>query len=77
MKGCSAPPARWWYADRGFVQEEGRPGQGTYRIARNTLELIYTDGRKKRINFHLDPSASRNGPVDHFIVNTWVFVKTG
>jgi hypothetical protein len=64
----------WWWAGRGLTEASFPPGNGRYRIARNSLVLLYDDGRKVRANFHLaDPAAGDD--VAGFLVSTRRFVK--
>jgi len=45
---------RWWAGSYFWVLESSpEPGKGKWRVERNTLELIYNDGRKRRFGFHL------------------------
>jgi len=66
----------WWRPRkyRKFQEAEAVPGKGKYRISQNSLELIYEDGRKRRVNFSLPKDATREKP-DTFVINTWVFVR--
>jgi hypothetical protein len=64
----------WWWADRGMLSASFPPGRGTYRVANNSLVLLYSDGRKLRANFHLDDQATRDN-VTLFLVSTRRFVK--
>lgn len=64
----------WWWADRGLVDAEFRPGQGTYRVVSNSLVLLYADGRKMRANFHLADQAAKDN-VTGFLISTRRFVK--
>jgi hypothetical protein len=64
----------WWWADRGLVPAEFPPGNGTYRVANNSLVLLYADGRKVRANFHLDDQATKDD-VTGFLISTRRFVK--
>jgi len=64
----------WWWADRGLVPAEFPPGKGTYRVANNSLVLLYADGRKVRANFHLGDGVTKDD-VTLFLVNTRLFVK--
>ncbi len=64
----------WWWADRGLVDAEFSPGRGTYRLADNSLILIYDDGRKFRANFQLMDTAARDN-VTGFLISTRRFVK--
>ena len=66
----------WWWADRGLVDAEFAPGRGTYRVAGNSLVLLYADGRKFRANFHLADQAARSN-VTEFVISTRRFVKLG
>lgn len=52
--------------------DDGAPGRGTYRIAKYTLELTYSNGRVKRTSFLLDPEMSKTA-VTEFFLNTWKF----
>jgi hypothetical protein len=64
----------WWWADRGFVDAELPPGRGAYHVASNSLALLYDDGRKLRVNFHLADEVSRDD-VTAFLINTWRYVR--
>jgi hypothetical protein len=64
----------WWWADRGLVNAEFRPGKGTYRVVSNSLVLLYADGRKVRANFHLEDHGNKDNVAD-FIISTRRFVK--
>ena len=64
----------WWWADRGLVDAKFPPGNGTYRVAHNSLVLRYADGRKLRANFHLGDRVTKDD-VTLFVVNTRRFVK--
>ena len=64
----------WWWADQGLVDAEFPPGKGTYRVAHNSLILLYSDGRKIRANFHLAFEATKDD-VTGFLTNTRWFVK--
>ena len=64
----------WWSERGGYVDDDGVPGRGTYRITRYSLELKYSDGRFKRMTFNLEPGASRQD-VQRFILNAWTFVR--
>ena len=64
----------WWWADRGLVDAHFPPGKGTYRIAHNSLVLLYADGRKMRANFHLADQETRDN-VTGFLISTRRFVK--
>jgi hypothetical protein len=55
--------------------DDGAPGRGTYRIANNTLELNYSNGRTKRTSFLLDPEKSK-ADVAQFQLNTYTFART-
>jgi hypothetical protein len=45
---------RWWCGSYYWLQDsEAEPGKGTWRVEKNTLELIYEDGRKRRFGFHI------------------------
>lgn len=45
---------RWWCGDWYWLVEQGaEPGKGKWTIRENTLELVYTDGRKLRYGFHV------------------------
>jgi hypothetical protein len=45
---------RWWCAENYWLLEhEPEPGKGKWRAEKNTLELIYEDGRKRRFGFHM------------------------
>lgn len=64
----------WWWADRGFVDAQFRPGRGAYHLARNSLVLLYDDGRRLRANFHLAFDATKDN-VTGFLTNARWFVK--
>ena len=64
----------WWWADRGLVDAKFPPGNGTYRVAHNSLILLYADGRRIRANFHLAFEATKDD-VTGFLTNTRWFVK--
>jgi hypothetical protein len=64
----------WWWADRGLVDAEFSPGRGTYRLADNSLVLVYDDGRKYRANFHLIDGASKD-EVTGFLISTRRFIR--
>jgi len=66
----------WWWADRGLVEAKFAPGRGTYRLAGNSLVLLYADGRKVRANFHLEDRAAKES-VAVFVISTRRFVKVG
>lgn len=66
----------WWWADRGLADAEFAPGRGTYRLANNSLILLYADGRKVRANFHVEDPATK-GNVAGFVISTRRFVKIG
>jgi hypothetical protein len=55
--------------------DDGAPGRGTYRIANNTLELNYSNGRTKRTSFLIDPGKSKTD-VPQFLLNTYSFART-
>jgi hypothetical protein len=55
--------------------DDGAPGRGTYRIANNTLELNYSNGRTKRTSFLRDPERSK-ADVTQFQLNTYTFART-
>jgi hypothetical protein len=63
-----------WSEREGYIEDDGRPGQGTYRIIRYSLELKYKDGRFKRITFNVDPGTPKVD-VRKFILNTWAFIR--
>lgn len=65
----------WWWARRGYVEATFRPGNGTYRLASNSLVMLYADGRKLRANFHLADDATRDD-AKAFLINTWRYVRT-
>ena len=50
-------------------EDDGRPGTGTYRLAQNTLELRYSDGRVKRFAFTALPEQLRSQPIRTFKIN--------
>jgi hypothetical protein len=64
----------WWWADRDLVDAKFPAGNGTYRVAHNSLVLRYADGRKLRANFHLGDRVTKDD-VTLFVVNTRRFVK--
>ncbi len=64
----------WWWKDRGMVDASFAPGRGTYRVAKNSLVLLYDDGRKYRANFHLEDGSSRE-KVEAFWINGWKYVR--
>jgi len=64
----------WWWADRGLVSAEFSPGRGTYRVANNSLLLIYADGRKVRANFCLRDHSTKDN-VTEFVISTRRFVR--
>ncbi len=64
----------WWWVGRGLVDATFPSGKGTYRVASNSLVLLYADGRKVRANFHLADGANRDA-VPAFIVSARRFVK--
>lgn len=64
----------WWRAGGGLVEAQFAPGRGTYRVANNSLVLLYSDGRKIRANFHLAEQATRDN-VTAFIISTRRFIK--
>jgi hypothetical protein len=66
----------WWWADRGLVEAKFAPGRGIYRLANNSLALLYDDGRKVRANFHLMEQAGKD-KVMGFIISARRFVKIG
>jgi len=66
----------WWWAGRGLAEASFPPGSGRYRIARNSLVLLYADGRKVRANFHLADQAAGDN-VTAFVISTRRFVKVG
>ncbi len=64
----------WWTERTGYVEDDGVPGRGTYRIIRNSLELNYDDRRFKRITFNLEPGTGKEN-VQKFVLNTWTFAR--
>jgi hypothetical protein len=45
---------RWWCGGHYWLlEQEAEPGKGKWRVEKNTLELIYEDGRKRRYGFHI------------------------
>jgi hypothetical protein len=60
----------WGYPDHTERTVPSDPGEGTYRITNHSLELIYSDGRKKRVAFELTASVDRADP-QAFILNSW------
>jgi len=66
--------ASWWWSDRGLVDANFSSGSGTYRVAGNSLVLIYADGRKMRANFHLADQATKD-EVRGFLISTRRFVR--
>lgn len=72
----NAAISSWWWADRGLVEAKFAPGRGTYRLADNSLVLLYSDGRKVRANFHLEDGATKDN-VAAFVISARRFVKVG
>jgi hypothetical protein len=72
----AAAISSWWWADRGLVEATFAPGRGTYRLANNSLVLLYGDGRKVRANFHLEDGATGEN-MAVFVISTRRFVKVG
>jgi hypothetical protein len=66
----------WWWADRGLVEATFAPGRGTYRLANNSLVLLYADGRRVRANFHLENRMAKEN-VAGFLISARRFVKVG
>ncbi len=64
--------AKWWLGNDNLV-DNGAPGEGKYRIANNTLELIFQDGRKRRIAFWVAPGTAKVNP-DLIWINNYAFV---
>lgn len=64
---------RWWCGDW-YWQMDGyaQPGRGTWRIENQTLELLYTDGRKRRFGFNLhvkdDGTRDMDGAHEQYLV---------
>lgn len=54
--------------------DDGAAGNGTYRIANNTLELNYSNGRTKRTSFMIEPNKSKTD-VASFQLNTYTFAR--
>lgn len=63
---------QWWYVDHNDWEISSQPGTGTYRLTNNSLELIYADGRKRRVSFHLDTGITRED-VKSVIINSWSY----
>ncbi|MCB9933892.1 MAG: hypothetical protein H6841_10775 [Planctomycetes bacterium] len=43
----------WWVGGDCVLRDlEATPGKGTWKVAANTLELLYEDGRRRRFGFH-------------------------
>ncbi len=70
LHGCMT---MWWYSDRKYVDAQSLPGSGTYRVANNSLELIYADGRKLRLSFQLADEVSKEH-VTAFLIRTYRYV---
>jgi hypothetical protein len=68
----------WWRPRqyRAFQEAEAVPGKGRYRILENTLELLYEDGRKRRVNFALPMDVGREKAGDAVMINTQVCRRT-
>ena len=54
--------------------DDGAPGNGTYHVGNNTLELNYSNGRTKRTSFMIDPGRSKTD-VSSFQLNTYTFAR--
>ena len=67
---CAASVA-WWRPRqyRAFQEAEAVPGKGRYRIGENTLELLYEDGRKRRVSFALPVDVVREKAGDAVMIN--------
>jgi hypothetical protein len=61
---------RWWCGDYYWLlEQEAEPGKGTWRVEKNTLELIYDDGRKRRYGFHMHVDEKDNS-IQHPVLNS-------
>jgi hypothetical protein len=78
----SLASAMWWRPGKGYRMEGDFPGggddklagSGTYTIGNYSLTLLYRDGRKRRINFHLAEGSTASDPKA-FRINTWAFLR--
>jgi hypothetical protein len=70
----SATSMAWWRPRqyRAFQEAEAVPGKGRYRILENTLELLYEDGRKRRVNFALPMDVDREKAGAAIMINAEV-----
>lgn len=66
----------WWFTPEqgGSVETSANPGSGTYRLSRNSLELLYSDGRKFRVSFTLADNATRADPKG-ILLNGWQYLR--
>ncbi len=74
-EGIGATLALAWWCGSNFVLRDSlagqKPGQGKWRVAQNTLELIYSDGRKRRIGCHLHETEG----TKYLVLNGELLVK--
>ncbi len=53
----------WWVGGDCVLRDlKAEPGTGAWRIASNTLELLYNDGRRRRFAFHLYTDEPADNP---------------
>ncbi|MCB9893476.1 MAG: hypothetical protein H6839_03400 [Planctomycetes bacterium] len=66
--------ARWWCGDAYWLfEQEPEPGKGTWRVEKNTLELIYEDGRKRRYGFHIHEEDG--GKTRSLVLNSKLMIR--
>lgn len=66
---------KWWQGGNYWLLEQfAEPGTGRWRVEKNTLELTYDDGRKRRFGFHLHRYEGPE-PATYLVLNTMFMMQ--
>jgi hypothetical protein len=68
---------RWWCGDQYWLTGfPAAPGNGKWRVEKNTLELIYEDGRRHRYAFHVHHDVG-NKDLKYLVLNGRFLMRIG